>query len=116
MNCYAALAAKDVAMDFDADDSDKLPELPPMGHPLQKLGARLAELLDDDHWAECERLLLEGWAHGIKTSHNLCLSCGHSIDAHDRQYGCAEDGCDCETPNAKVSGRRAGACPCDGSC
>ena len=38
-------------------------------------------------------------AHGIKTSHNLCLSCGHSIDAHDRQYGCAEDGCDCETPN-----------------
>lgn len=50
-------------MDFDADDSDKLPELPPMGHPLQKLGARLAELLDDDHWAECERLLLEGWAH-----------------------------------------------------
>jgi len=31
-------------------------------------------------------------AHGIKTSHNLCLSCGHSIDAHDRQYGCAEDG------------------------
>lgn len=50
-------------MDFGADDSDKLPELPPMGHPLQKLGARLAELLDDDHWAECERLLLEGWAH-----------------------------------------------------
>jgi len=39
-------------------------------------------------------------AHGIKTSHNLCLSCGHSIDAHDKQYGCAEDGCDCETPNA----------------
>ena len=50
-------------MDFITDDSDKLPELPPMGHPLQKLGARLAELLDDDHWAECERLLLEGWAH-----------------------------------------------------
>ena len=42
-------------------------------------------------------------AHGIKTSHNLCLSCGHSIDAHDRQYGCAEDGCDCETPNATSS-------------
>lgn len=40
-----------------------LPELPPMGHPLQKLGARLAELLDEDHWAECERLLIEGWAH-----------------------------------------------------
>lgn len=41
-------------------------------------------------------------AHGIKTLHNLCLSCGHSIDAHDRQYGCAEDGCDCETPNAAI--------------
>ena len=40
-----------------------LPELPPMGHPLQKLGARLGELLDEDQWAECERLLLEGWAH-----------------------------------------------------
>ena len=44
-----------------------LPELPPMGHPLQKLRARLGELLDElldeDHWAECERLLLEGWAH-----------------------------------------------------
>lgn len=37
--------------------------LPPDGHPLRKLGARLAELLDEDHWAECERLLLEGWEH-----------------------------------------------------
>lgn len=27
--------------------------------PLQKLGARLAELLDEDQWAECEALLLE---------------------------------------------------------
>ncbi len=26
--------------------------------PLQKLGARLAELLDEDQWAECEALLL----------------------------------------------------------
>lgn len=42
---------------------EELPKLPPMGHPLQKLGARLGELLDEDHWAECERLLLEGWAH-----------------------------------------------------
>lgn len=37
--------------------------LPPMDHPLRKLGVRLTELLDDDHWAECERLLLEGWEH-----------------------------------------------------
>lgn len=28
-------------------------------HPLHRLGARLTELLDDDHWAECERLLLD---------------------------------------------------------
>ena len=26
--------------------------------PLQRLGARLAELLDEDQWAECEALLL----------------------------------------------------------
>ena len=26
--------------------------------PLQSLGTRLAELLDDDQWAECEALLL----------------------------------------------------------
>lgn len=35
--------------------------IPPMGHPLQRLGARLTELLDEDHFAECERLLLEVW-------------------------------------------------------
>jgi hypothetical protein len=39
-------------------------------------------------------------AHGIKTTPNLCRLCGHSIDAHDKQYGCAEDGCECETPNS----------------
>lgn len=27
-------------------------------HARRRLGARLAELLDDDHWAECEALLL----------------------------------------------------------
>lgn len=32
-------------------------------HPLQKLGARLAELLDEDQFAECEALLL---AAGVK--------------------------------------------------
>ena len=35
---------------------------------------------------------------------NLCRLCGHEIYSHDRQYGCAEDGCDCETPNADVTG------------
>ncbi len=38
-------------------------------------------------------------AHGIKAKPNLCRLCGHEIYSHDRQYGCSEDGCDCETPN-----------------
>ena len=37
----------------------------------------------------------------------VCRMCGHDNDAHDRQYGCAEDGCDCETPNAELTGRAA---------
>lgn len=37
--------------------------LPPEGHPLRELGQRLTELLDEDHFAECERLLLKGWEH-----------------------------------------------------
>jgi len=45
------------------DDTDREPELPPEGHPLRKLAKRLTELLDEDQWAECERLLLEGWMH-----------------------------------------------------
>lgn len=48
-------------MDHLIDNADRELELPPEGHPLHKLGARLTELLDEDQWAECERLLLEGW-------------------------------------------------------
>lgn len=48
---------------MDQDDSDEYLPLPPEGHPLRTLGVRLTELLDEDHWAECERLLLEGWDH-----------------------------------------------------
>jgi hypothetical protein len=51
------------AYDHYPDDSDQALPLPPEGHPLLKLGQRLTELLDEDHWAECERLLLEGWEH-----------------------------------------------------
>ena len=43
------------------DDGDYLLPLPPVGHPLHTLGVRLAELLDEDQWAECERMLSEGW-------------------------------------------------------
>ena len=34
-----------------------------------------------------------------------CPNAGHDIHAHDKQYGCAEDGCDCETPNVELRGR-----------
>lgn len=39
--------------------------LPPEGHPLLKLGQRLADLLDEDQWAECEQLLLEGLEYDL---------------------------------------------------
>lgn len=61
MNCWAA--GPENEMDHLIDDADRELELPPEGHPLHKLGARLTELLDEDQWAACERLLLEGWAH-----------------------------------------------------
>jgi hypothetical protein len=63
MDCWAAVPVKENEMDHLIDDADRELELPPEGHPLHKLGARLTELLDEDQWAACERLLLEGWAH-----------------------------------------------------
>ena len=36
-----------------------LHDLPPEGSALRKLGKRLAELLDEDQWAECEQMLFE---------------------------------------------------------
>ena len=41
-------------------------ELPPPGHPLNVLATRLGELLDEDHWAECEALLLKASAASAK--------------------------------------------------
>ena len=41
-------------------------ELPPPGHPLNALATRLGELLDEDHWAECEALLLKACAARAK--------------------------------------------------
>ena len=48
--------------DMATDVQDEL-QMPPAGHPLHKLGERLAHYLDDDKFNECERLLLEGWDH-----------------------------------------------------
>ena len=63
MNCWGE--GPENEMDHLIDDADRELELPPEGHPLHKLGARLTELLDEDQWAACERLLLEGWAHDV---------------------------------------------------
>ena len=57
----AVAAGPENDMQYLVDEFEK--SLPPMGHPLRKLGVRLTELLDEDQWAECERLLLEGWEH-----------------------------------------------------
>jgi hypothetical protein len=38
-------------------------ELPPEGHPLRELGELLADYLNEDHWAKCEKLLLDAWDH-----------------------------------------------------
>jgi hypothetical protein len=35
--------------------------LPPVGHPLQRLGSRLADLLDEDQFNNCEDMLLQAW-------------------------------------------------------
>ena len=46
------------------DDKQAQPE--PVEQPieaLQKLGARLAALLDEDQWVECEALLIQAGAH-----------------------------------------------------
>lgn len=49
--------------DWMNDMATQEPELPPNGHPLHKLGERLAHYLDDDKFNECEALLLAGWDH-----------------------------------------------------
>lgn len=49
--------------DHYQDDSEVPGAHPPTGHPLNRLAARLGELLDEDHWAECEALVLQAWQH-----------------------------------------------------
>lgn len=78
--------------------------MPPKCHPLHKLGQRLAELLDENQWAECERLLLECWKHEQKPSaaevpmpqgyaeRPADYSGGIWIESQMRQYGDAREG------------------------
>ena len=49
-------------------------ELPPHGHPLNVLATRLGELLDEDHWAECEALMLKA-----------CAACKAEADKAERR-------------------------------
>jgi len=58
---------------------------------------------DDDAAPECTCAAKDmTFGRCCKLTPNKCKWCGHDIHAHDKQYGCAEDGCDCETPNTKV--------------
>lgn len=41
---------------------------------LQKLGARLAALLDEDQWVECEALLIQAGAHEMKTTTKFLIA------------------------------------------
>ena len=56
---------------------------------------------DDDAAPECTCSAKDmTFGRCCKLTPNKCKWCGHDIHAHDKQYGCAEDGCDCETPNS----------------
>lgn len=101
------------------------PKLPPMPEPADKRGTILRNGLlhycpvytedqvrqamldaialnatgDDDAALECTCAAKDmPFGRCCKLTPNKCKWCGHDIHAHDRQYGCAEDGCDCETP------------------
>lgn len=40
-------------------------DVPPPGHPLQKLGEYLSLMLDEDEWAAAEEYLLAAWAQRV---------------------------------------------------
>lgn len=40
-------------------------DVPPPGHPLQKLGEYLSLMLDEDEWATAEEYLLAAWAQSV---------------------------------------------------
>lgn len=50
-------------------ERDVMPDLPPEGHPLRKLGARLAELLDENQFPEAERLIFAAWEEIQEADH-----------------------------------------------
>ena len=75
----------------------------------KKLRAAIAKatgrVVADDAAPECTCAAKDmTFGRCCKLTPNKCKWCGHDIHAHDKQYGCAEDGCDCETPNAGVTG------------
>lgn len=77
----------------------------------KKLRAAIAKatgrVVADDAAPECTCAAKDmTFGRCCKLTPNKCKWCGHDIHAHDKQYGCAEDGCDCETPNAALTGHR----------
>ena len=111
--------------DMSNEQNVKLPELPDdfihKLNTLEQLGlldavqayARAAIALnatgDDDAALECTCAAKDmPFGRCCKLTPNKCKWCGHDIHAHDKQYGCAEDGCDCETPNAELCGGPSG--------
>ena len=74
--------------DHYPDDSEVPGAHPPPDHPLSRLAARLGELLDEDHWAECESLLLKACADAKRLDFldgNLRMKMGWNV-------GCAPAG------------------------
>lgn len=60
-------------------DIYKLPtELPPNGHPLRDLGARLVDLLQDDDFNNCEALLLAA-IDELDRKDELCARLSHTL-------------------------------------
>lgn len=75
----------------------------------KKLRAAIAKatgrVVADDAAPECTCAAKDmTFGRCCKLTPNKCKWCGHDIHAHDKQYGCAEDGCDCVTPNASLTG------------
>ena len=83
---FGRIAATNAISDVYAMGGKPIMAIAIFGWPLDKLPP------------ETGREVVEGGRKACQDA-GIPLAGGHSIDAHDRQYGCAEDGCDCETPN-----------------
>jgi hypothetical protein len=76
-------------------DTDWTKHLQERQHPLQRLCARLAELLDEDQWHECEALLLSAGVvptrHPLDSLHINQGSMDAAADAYEAEYNAAQE-------------------------